>query len=51
MNIEKQIEFDKVRALWSSFAITDGAKEEIQKAWELPSLYWSSCAKAERHSW
>ncbi len=32
MNIEKQIEFDKVRALWSSFAITDGAKEEIQKA-------------------
>lgn len=32
MNIEKQIEFDKVKELWSELAITDWAKEKIRKA-------------------
>lgn len=31
MNIEKQIEFDKVKEIWSELAITDWAKEKIRK--------------------
>lgn len=30
MNIEKQIEFDKVKEMWAELAITDGAKECIE---------------------
>ncbi len=30
MNIDKQIEFDKVREIWSGLAITDAAKEKIR---------------------
>lgn len=30
MNIDKQIEFDKVKELWSNLAITDWAKEKIE---------------------
>ncbi|MBO5338057.1 MAG: DNA mismatch repair protein MutS [Lachnospiraceae bacterium] len=37
MNIEKQIEFDKVKEIWSDLAITDWAKEKIRDA----SLYFS----------
>ncbi len=32
MNTEKQIEFDKVKEIWASFAVTDDAKERIAKA-------------------
>lgn len=32
MNIEKQIEFDKVKAIWKELAITDRAKESIENA-------------------
>lgn len=32
MNIEKQIEFDKVKAIWKGLAITDRAKESIENA-------------------
>lgn len=32
MNTEKQIEFDKVKEIWASFAVTDDAKEKIAKA-------------------
>ena len=31
MNIEKQIEFDKIKDLWKAMALTDHAKEEIAK--------------------
>ena len=31
MNIEKQLEFDKIREKWIGFAVTDKAVEEIQK--------------------
>uniref|UniRef100_UPI004056D670 endonuclease MutS2 n=1 Tax=Acetatifactor sp. TaxID=1872090 RepID=UPI004056D670 len=37
MNIEKQIEFDKVKNIWTDLAITDWAKEKIREA----SLYFS----------
>lgn len=30
MNIEKQIEFDKIKEIWSGLAITDKAKERIK---------------------
>ncbi len=32
MNIDKQIEFDKVKELWADLAITDYAKEKIKEA-------------------
>lgn len=32
MNIERQIEFDKVKEVWSDFAITDRAKERVRDA-------------------
>ena len=32
MNIEKQIEFDKVKELWAELAVTDWAKERIREA-------------------
>lgn len=31
MNIEKQVEFDKVKELWAELAITDSAKEAIRE--------------------
>lgn len=31
MNIEKQIEFDKIKELWKNLCITDKAKEQIDK--------------------
>lgn len=37
MNIEKQIEFDKVKDIWAGLAITDWAKEKIRES----SLYFS----------
>ena len=37
MNIEKQIEFDKVKDIWTDLAITDWAKERIREA----TLYYS----------
>lgn len=37
MNIEKQIEFDKVKELWADLAVTDSAKEKIGEA----ALYFS----------
>ncbi|MBO5452035.1 MAG: DNA mismatch repair protein MutS [Lachnospiraceae bacterium] len=37
MNIERQIEFDKVKEIWSELAITDWAKEKIREA----SLFFS----------
>ena len=37
MNIDRQIEFDKVKEIWAGLAITDRAKEKISKA----SLYFS----------
>ena len=37
MNIERQIEFDKVKERWSELAVTEYAKENIQKA----ALYFS----------
>lgn len=33
MNINKQIEFDKIKEMWSDLAVTDYAKEEIKNAW------------------
>ena len=33
MNTENQIEFNKVKELWSEFAITDYAKDMIGKTW------------------
>lgn len=32
MNIERQIEFDKVKAIWAGFAVTDYAREKIGEA-------------------
>lgn len=32
MNIERQIEFDKIKEIWSELAITDSAKEQIKEA-------------------
>lgn len=32
MNIERQIEFDKIKEIWSDLAITDDAKEKIKEA-------------------
>lgn len=32
MNIEKQIEFDKVKEMWAELAVTDWAKEKIREA-------------------
>ncbi|MDE6024569.1 MAG: DNA mismatch repair protein MutS [Lachnospiraceae bacterium] len=37
MNIERQIEFDKVKKIWADLAITDWAKEKIREV----SLYFS----------
>lgn len=37
MNIERQIEFDKVKEIWAELAITDWAKERIREA----ALYFS----------
>ena len=37
MNIDKQIEFDKVKEIWSDLAVTDGAKEKIKEV----SIYFS----------
>lgn len=37
MNIDKQIEFDKVKKIWADLAITDYAKEQIQDS----KLYFS----------
>lgn len=37
MNIERQIEFDKVKEMWSNLAVTDCAKEKIREA----TLYFS----------
>ena len=37
MNIERQIEFDKVKDIWTELAITDGAKERIREV----NLYFS----------
>lgn len=31
MNIDKQIEFDKVKEMWADLAITDYAKEKIRE--------------------
>ena len=31
MNIERQIEFDKVKDIWSELAVTDWAKERIRE--------------------
>ena len=30
MNIEKQIEFDKIKEMWAELAITEKAKEKIR---------------------
>ena len=32
MNIERQIEFDKVKDIWADLAVTDWAKEKIREA-------------------
>lgn len=32
MNIDKQIEFDKIKEIWADLAITDYAKEKIRTA-------------------
>lgn len=37
MNIERQIEFDKVKEIWTNLAVTDRAKERIREA----TLYFS----------
>ena len=37
MNIERQIEFDKVKEIWTNLAVTDWAKEKIRTA----TLYFS----------
>ena len=31
MNIEKQIEFDKVKEIWMNLAVTEAAKEQIRE--------------------
>ena len=31
MNIDKQIEFDKVKEIWAELALTDWAKEQIKE--------------------
>ena len=31
MNIDRQIEFDKVKEMWADLAITDWAKEQIKE--------------------
>jgi len=31
MNIERQIEFDKVKEIWTNLAVTDWAKEKIER--------------------
>lgn len=31
MQTEKQIEFDKMKAIWAELAVTQGAKEKIEK--------------------
>ncbi len=33
MNIEKQIEFDKVKEIWMGLTVTDQAKEKIRETW------------------
>lgn len=33
MNIEKQIEFDKIKEIWMNLAVTEQAKDDIRKAW------------------
>lgn len=33
MNIEKQIEFDRVKEIWMNLAVTEQAKEKIQETW------------------
>lgn len=33
MNIDKQIEFDKVKEIWAELALTDWAKEQIKQAY------------------
>ncbi len=40
MNIERQIEFDKVKDMWAALAVTDWAKEKIREA----ALYFSEAA-------
>ncbi len=37
MNIEKQIEFDRVKEIWMKLAVTEQAKDKIREAW----LYFS----------
>lgn len=37
MNIEKQIEFDKVKEIWMNLTVTDQAKKKIRETW----LYYS----------
>lgn len=37
MNIDRQIEFDKVKEIWEDLAVTDWAKEQIKEA----SIYFS----------
>lgn len=36
MNIERQIEFDKVKEIWAELAVTDWAKERIREALQVP---------------
>lgn len=33
MNIEKQIEFDRVKEIWMNLAVTDQAKDKIREMW------------------
>lgn len=44
MNINKQIEFDKIKEMWSDLAVTDYAKEKIKNARRIcvrkPSRYY-----------
>jgi len=44
MNIEKQIEFDRIKTLWSELAVTDRAKERIR---EISILYSESDVKKQ----
>ena len=37
MNIDKQIEFDKVKEIWNKLAVTDDAKDKIKEI----ALYFS----------
>ena len=32
MNIDRQIEFDKIKEIWADLAVTDGAKDKIREA-------------------